>query len=375
LKAIFEAAWARQPEAVGHPARVEASLATSRAAQALTPEPAALELTAKTDQWSRNLGAAEREWGIVAPLWLPGERHRAHELAQAERAALENQQHASRLRIAGEVREAFWAYARTRADHELAATRLDYAQQLSKDVARRVRAGDLARADQHQAEGAVARAQAAIAQSNAALILAREQLKLLAGVMLEPADLEPEAEPGSTPEPTHAALAALQSRAEVASRSAALAATRKRSHPELTLATSRDRGARDEAWDNKLVIGVRIPFGGAKHDAAIAQAKAEAVETAAELALQRERITAHADIARARVEAQRSAWQAAQRRAEWARETRGFFEKSFALGQTDLPTRLRIDTEAIEAEREAALSGIDFAAAISALRQAHGLLP
>jgi cobalt-zinc-cadmium efflux system outer membrane protein len=66
---------------------------------------------------------------------------------------------------------------------------------------------------------------------------------------------------------------------------------------------------------------------------------------------------------------------AANKRARLARETRGFFEKSFRAGETDLPTRLRIELEAIEAERQAQRTQIDYAASISALRQAMGLLP
>jgi outer membrane protein, heavy metal efflux system len=45
------------------------------------------------------------------------------------------------------------------------------------------------------------------------------------------------------------------------------------------------------------------------------------------------------------------------------------------LGETDLPTRLRIEAEASDAERQAARAQVDLAAAISAWRQALGLLP
>jgi cobalt-zinc-cadmium efflux system outer membrane protein len=58
-----------------------------------------------------------------------------------------------------------------------------------------------------------------------------------------------------------------------------------------------------------------------------------------------------------------------------ALESRTFFEKSFQLGESDLPTRLRIEVEAVEAQRQAALSRIEFSASISSLRQAAGLLP
>jgi cobalt-zinc-cadmium efflux system outer membrane protein len=45
------------------------------------------------------------------------------------------------------------------------------------------------------------------------------------------------------------------------------------------------------------------------------------------------------------------------------------------MGETDLPTRLRVELEASDAERQAARARIELAAAVSALRQALGLLP
>ena len=76
-----------------------------------------------------------------------------------------------------------------------------------------------------------------------------------------------------------------------------------------------------------------------------------------------------------RVESSRTQLAAAEKRTQLARESRGFFDKSFRLGESDLPTRLRIELESVEAERQNARARIDLAAAISALRPALGLLP
>jgi cobalt-zinc-cadmium efflux system outer membrane protein len=66
--------------------------------------------------------------------------------------------------------------------------------------------------------------------------------------------------------------------------------------------------------------------------------------------------------------------QAAERRAQLARETKGFIDKSFRAGETDLPSRLRVELEAAEAERQAARASIELSHAISQWRQALGLL-
>ncbi|RVU46604.1 TolC family protein [Rubrivivax rivuli] len=381
LRQVFDAAWSRQPEALALQARRDAARAQQSAAKAWTPQPAALEVSNRTDRLGNNQGAREVEVGIAVPLWLPGERGRSAAMADAEGAAIESRANAAQLRVAAAVRDAWWQWQRARielvtAREQLASTRL-----IAADVARRAKAGDLARADQHQADGAVAGGEAAVAQAEAGLALARQHLRALAGAApaLSGADdslAEPDPGASATEIEAHAALQELKDRAAVAQRSVELIATQSRANPELMLATTRDRGARGEASQQTITLGIRIPFGaGPRSDARSANARAEAMEIQAQLALERERLTAEREAARMRVEASRTQLVAVERRAQLARESRGFFDKSFRLGETDLPTRLRIEAEAAEAERQAARTRIELAAAISAWRQALGLLP
>ena len=381
LRQVFDAAWARQPEALALQARRDAARAKQNAANAWTPEPAALELSNKTDRLNRNQGARELEVGVAVPLWLPGERGRSAALAEAEGAATESRATAAQLRTAATVREAWWQWQRARIEVDSVRDQLDNTRRIAADVARRTQAGDLARADQHQADGAVAGAEANMAQAEAGHAVARQHLRALTGTApatseAAPSAAEPDPGMAATDMEAHVALLELKDRAAVAERTAALAATQSRANPELMLATTRDRGAFGEAAQQTITLGVRIPFGGGpRHDARTASARAEATELQAQLALERERVIAERESAKVRVDAARSQLAAAERRAQLARESRGFFDKSFRLGETDLPTRLRIEAEAAEAERQAARTRIELAAAISAWRQALGLLP
>jgi outer membrane protein, heavy metal efflux system len=379
LKDLFEAAWARQPEAQALQARRDAVQAQRRAASAWTPEPPALEASHRTDRLTRNDGAREVEVGVAVPLWLPGERSGTTALAEAEAAAVESRAEAARLRLAGTVREAWWNWQRAGIEIEVARGQLDNARTLASDVARRAKAGELARADQHQADGAVAAAEAGLAEVQAQATAALQQVKALSGAPLAAVLITAplaEPEPPSADATAHPALAELQDRAAVAERAAALASAQSRANPEVTLAATRDRGAAGERYGQTVTLAVRMPFGGgARHDSRVATARADAAEAQAQIALDRARLQAEREAAVARVEAARAQLAAAERRATLARETRGFFEKSFRLGETDLPTRLRIDGEATEAERQSARSRIELAAAISAWRQALGLLP
>lgn len=381
LKQAFEAAWGRQPEAQALQARRDAARAQQRAAQAWTPQPAALELSNKTDRVTRNQGARELEVGVAVPIWLPGERGRSADLANAEGAAVESRATAAQLRVAAAVREAWWQWHRARIDADAARGQLENTRRIAADVAKRTRAGDLARADQHQADGAVAAAESSLAQAEAGLAAAQQQLRAIVGTAVSAGDAASavaEPDPGTSPADVdaHAALQALRDQAAVAERTAALASSQSRANPELMLAATRDRGAFGESYQQTLTLGVRIPFGaGARHDARTAGARAEAAEAQAQLALERERLVAEREAARVRVDAARTQLAAAERRVQLARESRGFFDKSFRLGETDLPTRLRIEAEAADAERQSARTRIELAAAISAWRQALGLLP
>lgn len=385
LKQAFDAAWSRQPEAAALGLRRDAAQAQQQAAQAWTPEPLALTLSGKTDRLQRNMGSRELEIGVAIPLWLPGERTRSGALADAETGSVESRALAAQLRMAGVLREAWWQWQRAQVEVDMARDQLANARALAADVARRLKAGDLARADQHQADGAVAVAESAEARALAAVATASQQLRIASAGTASSAGRTTPAVP--EPEPSreaalaldvsaHPALRDLQGRVAVAESAAALGAVRSRANPELTLATARERDVRGERYDPSITLGLRIPFGaGSRHTARTASAQAEATELQVQQVLEQERIAAEQVASQQRVAAARALLAAAERRAELAQASRGFFDKSFRLGETDLPTRLRIEAEAVEARRQAASARIAVAAAISQWRQALGLLP
>ena len=384
LKSAFDAAWARQPEAQSLAARHEAVAARRDAAGSWTAEPVTMEISAKTDQFNRNQGSRETVLGVAIPLWLPGERPGAQALADAQSRSTATRADAARLRTAATVRDAYWAWARARVELALAHDRMNSAQALAADVARRVKAGVLARADQHQVEGNVAAAESVLAESQSALTAAAQLFRSLVGYAPNPggnADVPMEVSP-SVPssfadlDTAHPQVIDLIAQAGVARRAAELARVQTRANPELTLSSARERGAFGDPYQQSLTLGVRVPFGSdSRYRAKLAEANADALELESQMRLARERVLAELDAARQRVASARQVADANSRRALLARETRGFFEKSFQAGESDLPARLRVELEATEAERHAARARIDYAASISALRQALGLLP
>lgn len=375
LREAFEAAWQRQPEARAAAARRQAAEAGRAAAQRLTAEPAALEVQAKTGR--SGSGGREYEAAVAFPLWLPGERTRAASLADAQLEAVDFRALAAQLKLAGTVREAWWALKRAEGEVAVARDRLASAQQLAADVTRRVQAGDLARADQHQAESAVAQAESAVAEADSARAGAEGALRgIVLAAPAPDAPAIPEPTPASSATPEHPVVAEARSRALVARRTMELTSTQRRANPELTVGASREMGGAGEPSVQSLIVGIRVPFGGGpRQNARVATAQAEALEAEAAADVEQNRVTSEATSARARLQAAQVQVQAAERRARLASETRGFYDKSFRLGESDLPTRLRVELEAAEAQRALAKSRIEAAAAVSQLRQALGLLP
>ena len=387
LRALFDHAWQRQPEAQAQPLRQQAAEATRLAAQRWTAEPPALQLQTRTDRPGSQQGQREVEVGLAAPLWLPGERARSAALGDAQWQKVQSQQRAAQWQLAAQVRQAWWDWQRARSDLALAQERLHSARQLAADVQRRWQAGDLARTDGLQAQAVVAQAEAAQAEAQGALQAARAALSPWVPPQgtapgAQPPPQEGQAEPladaaaaQAVPD-THPALAQAQAQAQVARHTAELAAVQRRANPELSVAATRGRDQAGERYRQSVTLGLRIPLG----DNALAQAKeaaaqADALEQETRLQRERERLAQDLHAAQARAAAAQAQSDAAARHAALAQETLGHVDKAFRLGEADWPTRLRAEQDAAQAQRQLARARIDAAAAVSALRQALGLLP
>lgn len=401
----YEAAWAAQPEAQSLAAHRTAAAADARVAAAFTPEPPTLEFGERSDRWQADAGFREREFGVVVPLWWPGERSGAQAVAAATAAVLESSHVSARLRLAGELRERWWRWQAAQVVADLAADREIRNRQLATDIARRVTAGELAPVDQWQAEASVAIAEADRAAAAAQLAAAVATLQVLGGppptddaagrsrpAVQASADAGRVAEatdrrnpgPASEPEPVttalvpdgHPALVAARDRLREAEAAAALVAAQRGASPELHLGSTRERVSLGAPEERTLTLGLSLPLGrGSRRRADVARAEAAVDEARAMLALEGARLAAEGRAAEARVRAARQRLTADSTRARLAAQVRAARQTAFAAGETDLPTRLRAEGEAAAAEREAALSAIELAAAISAWRQALGLLP
>ena len=391
LKVLFDESWQRQPEARAYSTRLESLQARERVSQSLLPKPLTLEVAGKAERSGTNSnfgsgGTGEYIVGFAIPLWLIGERSSAMALSDAELQRLIKQQASLQLRLAARIRSLFWEFELAKINHELAENRLQNAKTLSQDVQRRYKAGDLSKADFMQAESAMANSEAALAESQANLILAKQNLRSVIGRDITPELLKPAKQYAEVLpllpknfvdlDQSHPVIQDLIAQVEVATKATALAQAQTRQNPELQLYTTSGRPEVGKPTQQSILLGLKIPFGSS--DRVQAQrfaSRANQIESEERLVFERERVLAELDGSKAQVESAQIRLTAAKRRAQLSTETRAFFDKSFKFGESDLPTRLRVELEAMDAIKQAAQAEITYLASVSALRQALGLLP
>jgi outer membrane protein, heavy metal efflux system len=382
LVSFYEAAWLKQPEAIALAAKLLELNALKKANQSWTQQAPTVDFATRTDRVLKNQGSRDYGIGISAPLWLSGESKGTQAVIESQVDQASAKVSAAKLRTAAVVRNLYWAWQRAKSEFDVASDKLLSAQAIATDVMRREKAGDLAKSDSNQASGVVALAQGAVAETAGNLAQAYQRLVAFSdnAPTMTATSLTPEPLPANANDTLnmaqHPLLLDLKAQAATAKALVELAKLQKRGNPEVSVSTARERSVFGDSYQHTIGLGLRIPIGSnPRYEAKVAVASTLAIETEGALGLETSRINAEIKAAEQRVLANQKVRVAAEKRVALARETRGFFEKSFRLGETDLPTRLRIELELAEAERQLARNTVEQATAISDLRQAYGLLP
>lgn len=377
LRDALEAAWQRAVsarEAAGQQRRADADRFAAGRPWAAAPS---LELSHRDDRFQRNAGSRETEVGVSVPLWLPGQRTARAGTADAAVAQAQAAAQAARLRLAGDVREAAWHWAAQQAEVRQADLQVMSLRQLADDVERRVRAGDLARADSLAAQAEHLAATAALADARQRLQAARARWTLLTGLAALP-DLSEAAatDDARAQRERHAEWAFAAQSVELARKRLELVRHSRRDAPELTVGLRQDLPGRGEASQGSFVVGLRLPFGTDDRNQPLEAATLSELDIA-QTQEQRLRERLDSDIAAAR-DAQQSAQaqlDAETARARLLRERATLIDTAFRAGETPLPDLLRALAAAAQADSAAARQTVALGLARARLQQALGLLP
>lgn len=375
LRAALDQAWEKSPQAQTLEAKRAESDAQGVAANSLLPGAPAIILGHRNDQLSNNAGVREWEAGIALPLWLPGQRDARQRQAKAGRVSLEADILALRLRLAGELREAIWQVRQVEAQIRLDEARAQTAKKLAEDVAKRVRAGELAKTDLNLAQNEWRTAQAAVLQNRNRLLQAQQAYATLTGISVLPDDSAESAQSKPLSD-DHPLMEEARLAIEVAQAQVHVASQSRRDNPELELSTRRERGSLNDPYASTVALALRLPLATNARNLPLTSA-AQTALTRAQSEYTRARLTLEYQLQQA-VQALQAADQLLdlarqQRAAAW--ENLDLIQKSFSLGESDLFTLLRARTAAFEAEQAHNQQEIAQALSRARLNQAQGVLP
>ena len=377
LRVALDAAWQRAVvarESDGQRRRAEADRAATANFWAAPPS---IEISQRTDRLQGNAGKRETEIGVAVPLWLPGQRAARSGTVQAAAAQALAAEQVARWRLAGELREAAWQMAALQAEAAEADTQANALKQLADDVERRVRAGDMARADTLAAQAEQLAAAALQSGARQRLQAARGRWTLLTGLAAAPeltaAAAVDEARAMAAPHPE---LQLASQTAELARKRVEVMRLSRRDAPELTLGARQDTPGRAEASQGSLVVGLRLPFGTDDRNRPLEAAALAELDVAQTQEMRlRERLDSDIATARDALRSAQAQLDAETARAALLRERATLIDKSFRAGESPLPDLLRALAAATQAESSVARQTAARGLARAHLQQALGLLP
>jgi cobalt-zinc-cadmium efflux system outer membrane protein len=378
LAQAIESAWQRAAESTATQGYLRRAQAEQATLTAWWPAPPSLELSQRMDRGLSGTGVRETEVGLAIPLWLPGQRAARQQLVAADTDVARAQEVAGRWLVAGLVRASQAEVHLRKAEVAQIQAEALAMQSLSRDVDRRVKAGDLAPADALAAQAEWLQADVRVANATEQLAQARLQWRSLTGLDEAPTLDDALALPADSASllEVHPVLREASLRAEAARRKVDLVGASGRSAPEVVARIRRDVGGRGDERLNSWGIALRMPLGtddrnqplqaAALSERELAEAQLRQVKQQLDAAIEAQGLTQSA------LERQ---WRGEQQRAALLRERAKLISQSFSAGETALPDMLRALAAAHAAEAAARRLRIQQAQAAARLQHALGILP
>lgn len=374
LKHAVDSAWQRVPDARTIEARQLEAAAARAGASSWLATPPALGLSQRRDESGSERAQRESEMSVSSSFWLPGQKSARETLAA--RTTIEASAHllATRLAVAGLVRDRMWEAASAQVTLDEKQDHLHHLEGLADEVGRRVKAGILARSDGLLADQEVLAARIEVGKARTAAAEALARFQVLTGLPELPA-LEPE--PLREAEaPANTRLLAAQASEQRARADLRLLEANRSAPPTIALSVRREdeRGLREPT--RSLGVALQIPFGSAARNRSVeAQAQTAIATAAAEAAEAQAASAAELAVARARLENAGTALNDAVARAKALHEHTALFENAFRQGERGLADLLRSRALTHEADVAVAQQQVAVGHAHAQLNQALGILP
>ena len=349
--------------------------AKSLVANAMLPSTPAINILHQND--TLGSGRGEREWQaeLELPVWLPNQRNNRLKVADATQSNIVASRESLRLQVAGLLRDAVWDIAFNENNNALATSKLALANTLQRDIEKRYQAGEMAKTDAMLAQQETLRAEKEQLRAEAELMHARHRYFLLTGLRELPASFE-EKQSSLDDYSQSSIWVEAQSKVGLAETERALAQVESHENLQVLLNMRRSQGAFDNMSNDSVGVKVRIPFGGDTRAAPI-KAAAEMHVGAAQTEQESLRNTLETMMHEAEhnLSVSRAELLIVTKQYEIAKESTKLAQKAFQLGETDLVSLMRVQSQTYEAERAFTTRQIQVQWDIAHYNQAVGVLP
>ncbi len=376
LAGLVDKALARSPNLQVLEARLNEAHALQRQAESFWAGDLAIGLRHNNDGFMDQEGLQEWEWGIELPLWLPGQKRARERVAEQAGQAAENASVALKLIVAGLVREAVWEMALGENQAQIAEREWNTAARLEQDVTKRVRYGELARTDLILASQETLLKQASHRRSVSDYQNALHRFQVLTGASAMPARYSEEPKSLRAITDGHPLLAEAQAGVARAMAEREQAQRERWASPTLTLGTRHERAEDGEDYADSLTAILRVPLGLASQTTpAIARAELALAEAESGRDRLRRRLQLALDRTLREVDTTRAELALAEMQDKLAKENLKLTQRAFALGEADLVSLIRVQSQAFAAQRSFRQMRFELGRAVARLNQALGNLP
>ena len=374
LQQAVENAWQRAPAARTIEARQEEVLAARDNARSWLASDPTLGVSQRADQGASERNQRESEISVSSSFWLPNQKSAREVLAARSTEEVAAHTGATRLAVAGVVRDRMWEAAAAQVRFEEKQDHLHHLEELLDEVQRRVKAGDLARSDGLLAQQEVLAAQIDVMNARTAAAEALARFRSTTGLSRLPAlDPEPLHNQSVAANPRLTAAHASEQRARAALR---LATASRSAPPTIAVSVRREDERLLREPVNSIGVALHIPIGTAARNRTVeARAHTAIATAAAEAAEIQANANADIEIAKERLANARTALDTATARATALHEHTALFEKAFRAGERGLAELLRSRALTHEADVGVAQQKVALGHAHAQLNQALGILP
>jgi cobalt-zinc-cadmium efflux system outer membrane protein len=316
---------------------------------------------------------------VQFPLWNIGQRDAEQDLAERAQTSAESQSVATRLRVAGLVRNALWDMALQTVRYDQARAEVSNYEQLFAKIQRQAALGDLPRADELLAQTELLQKRAALTLAEAELMHARKRYASITQMTKIPSEFNEKLAGLGEIQKSHPALAALNSQIERKRAEIAALKLTGSGQSDLMLGVNSDRPSDNDPRSNKTEsfnIAVSVPFGGSAHlQPQIAALQVEAARLQADYQLSYRNLELAHHEAEHNLEVNREELKIAESLRKVAEEHLKMMELSFSVGEIHLMDLLRIKARTLQAILNAKERSVILQRDIALYNQAVGILP